>query len=261
MHDPFYPTPQSDAWKDPSMREVRNTANFAKMVEHVDKNINMIFNKLENSNLLNNTIIIFIGDNGTNRNIRTTMKDGTIVRGGKGLTIDTGVRVPMIVYWGKNNNTKHECADMIDFTDFMPTFAEAMNIKVPKQWDIDGESFLPQIRGEKGKSREWVFCHYDSRFNASASKNAKQFFRDMRYKLYSDGNFYDTIKDPKETNPIAKGKGNAEAEKSRRKLERRFANIPAWKVGDPAIPMCILPEFPLLQTPKNISLEQILHSY
>ena len=45
VHDPFYPTPQSDAWKDPSMREVRNTANFAKMVEHVDKNINMIFNK------------------------------------------------------------------------------------------------------------------------------------------------------------------------------------------------------------------------
>lgn len=64
---------------------------------------------------------------------------------------------------------------MIDFTDFMPTFAEAMNIKVPKQWDIDGQSFLPQIKGEKGKSREWVFCHYDSRFNASASKNAKQF--------------------------------------------------------------------------------------
>lgn len=38
---------------------------------------------------------------------------------------------------------------MIDFTDFMPTFAEAMNIKVPKQWDIDGQSFLPQIKGEK----------------------------------------------------------------------------------------------------------------
>ena len=101
VHNPFYPTPQSDVWTDPSMREVRNTANFTKMVEHVDKNINMIFNKLENLNLLNNTIIIFIGDNGTNRNIRTTMKDGTIVRGGKGLTIDTGVRVPMIVYWEK----------------------------------------------------------------------------------------------------------------------------------------------------------------
>ena len=123
------------------MREVRNTANFAKMVEHVDKNINMIFNKLENSNLLNNTIIIFIGDNGTNRNIRTTMKDGTIVRGWKGANNRYRSTCTYDSLLGKNNNTKHECADMIDFTDFMPTFAEAMNIKVPKQWDIDGESF------------------------------------------------------------------------------------------------------------------------
>ncbi len=117
------------------------------------------------------------------------MKDGSVVRGGKGLTSDTGVRVPMIVYWGKSVYREHECTDMIDFTDFMPTFAEAMNTKVPKEWDIDGQSFLPQIKGKKGKAREWVFCHYDSRFGTSGSKNAKQFFRDVRYKLNSDGNF------------------------------------------------------------------------
>lgn len=216
VHDPFYPTPQSDVWEAPSMREVRNNANFPKMVEHVDKNVGMIFNKLENLNLLSNTIIIFIGDNGTNRKIRTTMKDGSVVRGGKGLTSDTGVRVPMIVYWGKSVYREHECTDMIDFTDFMPTFAEAMNTKVPKEWDIDGQSFLPQIKGKKGKAREWVFCHYDSRFGTSGSKNAKQFFRDVRYKLYSDGNFYDTINDPEETNPIKKGRASAEAEKSRK---------------------------------------------
>lgn len=261
VHDPFYPTPQSDVWEDPSMREVRNNANFPKMVEHVDKNVGMIFNKLENLNLLSNTIIIFIGDNGTNRKIRTTMKDGSVVRGGKGLTSDTGVRVPMIVYWGKSVYREHECTDMIDFTDFMPTFAEAMNTKVPKEWDIDGQSFLPQIKGKKGKAREWVFCHYDSRFGTSGSKNAKQFFRDVRYKLYSDGNFYDTINNPEETNPIKKGRGSAEAEKSRKKLEKLFLTIPAWKVGDPAVPMCILPEFPLLETPKDMGLDQILHSY
>ena len=81
VRDPFYTTPQSDVWEAPSMREVRNNANFPKMVEHVDKNVGMIFNKLENLNLLSNTIIIFIGDNGTNRKIRTTMKDGSVVRG------------------------------------------------------------------------------------------------------------------------------------------------------------------------------------
>lgn len=50
-------------------------------------------------------------------------------------------------------------------------------------------------------------------------------------------------------------------ENSRKKLEKLFLNIPAWKVGDPAVPMCILPEFPLLQTPKDMSLDQILRSY
>ena len=60
---------------------------------------------------------------------------------------------------------------------------------------------------------------------------------------------------------IKKGRGSAEAEKSRKKLEKLFLTIPAWKVGDPAVPMCILPEFPLLETPKDMGLDQILHSY
>ena len=46
-----------------------------------------------------------------------------------------------------------------------------------------------------------------------------------------------------------------------KKLEKLFLTIPAWKVGDPAVPMCILPEFPLLETPKDMGLDQILHSY
>ena len=58
-----------------------------------------------------------------------------------------------------------------------------------------------------------------------------------------------------------KGRGSAEAEKSRKKLEKLFLTIPAWKVGDPAVPMCKLPEFPLLETPKDMGLDQILHSY
>ena len=38
-------------------------------------------------------------------------------------------------------------------------------------------------------------------------------------KLYSDGNFYDTVNDPEEINPIKEGEGNTEAEKARKKLE------------------------------------------
>lgn len=94
---------------------------------------------------------------------------------------------------------------MIDFTDFMPTFAEAMNIKVPKQWDIDGQSFLPQIKGEKVSLANGYSVIMIQDLTRPRVK-MQTIFRDMRYKLYSDGNFYDTIKDPKETNPIARVK-------------------------------------------------------
>ena len=124
-----------------------------------------------------------------------------------------------------------------------------MNIKVPKQWDIDGQSFLPQIREKKVSIANGYSVIMIQDLTRPRVK-CKQFFRDMRYKLYSNGNFYDTIKDPKETNPIARVKEMPKL-KIKKKTRKTLCNIPAWKVGDPAIPMCILPEFPLLQTPKT----------
>lgn len=200
VHNPFFPTPESGIWKDESKREVNDNANFPGMVEYVDKNVGIILEKLRSENLMDNTIVIFIGDNGTNTSIVTPMKDGSFVKGGKGKTTDNGVRVPMIAYWGKARYKNHICEDMVDFTDFMPTFAEAMNISIPRDWDTDGQSILPQIKGRKGKAREWVFCHYDSFFDGGPQKNAKEFFRTVRYKLYSDGKFYDTVNDPQEKN-------------------------------------------------------------
>jgi arylsulfatase A len=47
--------------------------------------------------------------------------------------------------------------DMIDSSDFFPTFAELAGAKLPAGKIIDGHSFLPQVRGEKGTPRDWVF--------------------------------------------------------------------------------------------------------
>ena len=48
------------------------------------------------------------------------------------------------------------CPDLIDATDFLPTICEAAGISVPADLKIDGRSFLPQIRGERGQPREWL---------------------------------------------------------------------------------------------------------
>lgn len=261
VHNPFFPTPDSREWKDKDLRELNSNDNFPQMVEYVDKNVGLIIDKLETLSLLENTIIIFIGDNGTNTAISTPMKDGSIVKGGKGKTTDNGVRVPMIAYCGGSTYRNHICEDMVDFTDFMPTFAEAMGVKVPEEWGTEGQSFLPQIQGRKGKAREWVFCHYDAAFNGKPENRAREFFRDVRYKLYSTGKFYDTVNDPQEKHPIEKGCGSRSAEKSRKKLEKLFRTVPEWKKGDPLVPMCIYDEYPLEHTPKETSIDTILENY
>jgi len=48
-------------------------------------------------------------------------------------------------------------SDLIDFSDLLPTFAELAGAKLPEGVKFDGRSFALQLRGEKGKPREWIF--------------------------------------------------------------------------------------------------------
>lgn len=264
-HDPFLPTPDSELWPEDSLKLVANNINFPDMVTYTDKIVGKIIDKLDQLNLTENTILIFVGDNGTATYIDVPMKDGSVIKGGKAHTRDTGVRVPLIMNWGKYKYKKHISEDMIDFTDFMPTIAEAMQVKIPDVWNTDGQSFLPQLKGEKGTPREWVFCHYDpvqKPINLiPTNKLAARFFRDVRYKLYSDGRFFDTVNDPDEQHPIEKGKGSTEAEASRTKLAELYKTVPVWKIGDPAVPVYILPQYPVRNPKEEVDLNYVLNNY
>jgi arylsulfatase A len=241
VHDPFLPTPDSKSWPEVANRTKKDTANFRDMVSYCDKNVGKIIQKLKDLNIYENTIIIFTGDNGTGRAISTPMRDGSIVNGGKGLTVDRGHHVPMIINWGTNRYKSHETDDLIDFTDVLATISDAVGVKTPAVWNTDGVSFYPQLKGEKGKSRDWVFVHYNPIHSESANKHAARFFRNHRYKLYQDGRFYDLEKDGEETSPIAAGKGSKEAEKYRQIFAKEFSKLPVWKPGDPGIPKYIQP--------------------
>jgi arylsulfatase A len=241
VHDPFLPTPDSKGWADVSNRHKRDTANFKDMVQYSDKNVGKIIQKLKDLNLYENTVIIFTGDNGTGRSISTPMKDGTVVQGGKSLTIDRGHHVPFIINWGSNRYTSHETDDLVDFTDVLATVSDVVGVKTPTKWSADGVSFYPQLTGKKGKTRDWILVHYNPLHSEAANKNAARFFRDKRYKLYSDGRFYDLQKDIEETTPITNGKGTSEAEKARKTFAAELGKLPAWKPGDPGIPKFIQP--------------------
>jgi arylsulfatase A len=244
VHDPFVSTPLSDDWStNPEGRRKSNPRYFADMMEYCDRMVGRLVDKLRAEGIYDDTLIIFAGDNGTNVRITSTMQDGTEIRGGKGLTTDAGTRVAMITSWGSGQTSPRVCDDLVDMTDIMPTVAQAMGISVPEEWDTDGVSFLPQIMGEKGTPRKWVFCHYDNFFQGpdKPDPKARRYIRDHRYKLYSTGEFYDLSADIFESSPIAAGAGTREAESARKFLSDELAGFPAWKVGDIPVKQVTLP--------------------
>jgi len=195
-HDPFVPTPDSDFGEEEKYKN--NPIFFKDMVEYTDKIVGRIINKLEETNLRENTLIIFVGDNGTHPSITTQMKDTTVI-GDKGETTTAGTHVPMVASWKNNDTGNIICEDLIDFTDFLPTLLNAAGVKYYNIPHKDGRSFLPQIKGEKGNPREWIFCDYNPKWGRFMKNRYAQ---TKEWKLYDDGRFYDMKKDLLEQNPI-----------------------------------------------------------
>ncbi len=212
VHGPFVPTPNSPDWAQPEHK--RDKKYFADMVAYMDKVVGRIVSKLDELGLRKNTLVLFTGDNGTGRGITSQMR-GRTVKGGKGLTIDTGTHVPLIANWKGAAPVGKVCEDLVDFSDFLPTLAEAAGAALPENVTIDGRSFLPQLRGLKGNPKEWLLCHYVSQ----RGRDFKRFVRDKRWKLYHTGELFDVQTDPLEQSPISPGEGGEQAGQVRRRFQ------------------------------------------
>jgi arylsulfatase A len=125
----------------------------------------------------------------------------------------------MIANWRGVTPTGKVSDDLIDSTDFIPTMMSAAGAKLPSAFIADGRSFLPQIRGEAGNPRDWIYCRYDPRPGWDKDKfSLKIFARDKRHKLYSSGELFDTTADPLEKSPIPTEKESEEARRARSRL-------------------------------------------
>jgi arylsulfatase A-like enzyme len=221
VHDPFVPTPDNigdrprthGANKQPGDKTARK-ANFVAMVQYLDKIVGKIVKQIDDLGQLENTIIIFTADNGTNVAL-TSRWNGQDIKGGKGSTTDMGTHVPFVASWKGKSPIGKVSNDLIDFTDFYPTFAQAAGIKLGKDDPIDGVSFLPQLQGKRGAPRDWVFCHYQpywGRFKGT------QFARTQTHKLYPDGRFYNVPNDLTESVNMLLDQGSEDDRKALQKV-------------------------------------------
>ncbi len=196
-HAPYQPTPDSKTWDPKAQGEQVNhrPEHFGDMVTYMDKLIGKLVARLEALGLRDRTLILFLGDNGTGKGTRSMMGD-RVVMGGKGTTTAAGMHVPLIANWLGHALAGTVCSDLVDSTDFLSTLLDAARAPVPPDLKLDGRSFLPQIRGERGRPREWIYSWYSPR--QSADLSVREFAFNQRFKLYRSGDFFDLGKDVEE---------------------------------------------------------------
>jgi arylsulfatase A len=192
-HAPYQPTPDSSDWDPKAMGEAVNKSpkHFAENVAYMDKLVGKLVDNLDELGIRENTLILFLGDNGTGKGITSTFK-GASYPGGKGQTTARGMHVPLIASWPGHTPAGRVNDDLIDSTDFLPTICAAAGAPVPASLKIDGHSFFPQLLSEKGQPREWIYTWYSK----DGAPPVRAFVTTKDYKLYRGGRFYDLKKDP-----------------------------------------------------------------
>ena len=202
-HYPFQPTPDSKDWDPTETKKWPKTkwtrGHFQDMVAYTDKIVGKIDKALRELGIRDNTLLIFTSDNGTDKSIISPFK-GMEIRGGKGLTRNAGTHVPFVVSWPGAITPGQVSTDLIDFSDILPTLADLGGAEVPQDRVIDGRSFLPQLKGEKGNPRDWVFGWYS--YTGDRDSWIRRYARNREYKLYHDGRFYNIPADELEQNKL-----------------------------------------------------------
>jgi arylsulfatase A len=209
-HAPYQPTPDSKDWDPKAVGEQvnANAKHFADMVAYMDKLIGRLVARLDSLGIRDNTLVLFVGDNGTGRGVRSMMGDRLVV-GGKGTTTEAGMHVPLIVSWPGRTTDGRACADLVNSTDFLPTILDAADVTAPSGLKLDGRTFLPQILGAEGQPRDWIYSWYSPR--QSADMTVREFAFNHRYKLYRSGEFFDLGRDPEEKQPLEVARLGGEA--------------------------------------------------
>ena len=173
IHGEILPTPDSA----PDSKDL-----YADNIAYMDKLVGQLVAELDRLKLREKTLIVFFGDNGTGGNYsdRATV-NGRRLSGAKGDMLEGGALVPMIVNWPGKTPAGNICTDMVDSTDFFPTFAEFAGAKLPAKTVIDGRSMAAQFRGEKGQPRDWAFVQLARNW----------YVRSTGWKLNQAGELYD----------------------------------------------------------------------
>jgi len=177
--------------RDPEKEDIMFTRSALAMSENIDWNVGRILEKVDELGLSENTIIIYLSDNGPN-----SWRWNGDMKGKKGSTDEGGVRSPMFLKWDgtiKGGKTIKEIAGAIDL---LPTLTDLANIKYNPEKQLDGISLKPLLMD---KSPDWqerlIFSHWGNRTSV----------RNQKYRLDNKNQLYNLENDPGQREDVSKG--------------------------------------------------------
>jgi arylsulfatase A len=191
------------------------TARFYGMLGSIDRNLGRLLTTLDELELRENTIVVFVGDNGTSSLIREKDRYEAGFKGRKGQVYEGGIRVPGVISWqGRIEPQRYEGIAAV--TDVMPTLLAACGVPVKAGVSFDGVNLWPALSNREELPDRNIFIQY----GAGSLPQPQQNFmvRNNRYKLVRsnmrnpDGSMepgamelYDMDADPFERENIASG--------------------------------------------------------
>ncbi|MEJ7740338.1 MAG: sulfatase [Chitinophagaceae bacterium] len=138
----------------------QRNAVYAAVIKSVDENVGRITRLVDELDLSNNTLIIFMSDNGGIVGVKNRITSNLPLREGKGTSYEGGVRIPLIVKWKGRIKENIICDVPVIHTDFFPTVAELTGSDITGIRNIDGVTITPLLFGGNQLKRDELYWHY-----------------------------------------------------------------------------------------------------
>jgi arylsulfatase A-like enzyme len=190
---------------------------FAGMVRSMDAQVGQLVKELERLSLRDNTVILYMTDNGSSRRLPGSF-GGKPAVGGLGTLSENGLDEPLIVNCPARGIPEGRVSEaLVDCSDVFPTLLELAGVQVPAGLKLDGRSFAAELGGNRAgwQPREWVF----------AQNGEVRVLRDERFKWYSTGQLFNVEADVLEKNDLS-GSADREVVAAKQRLQTVLAGLP-----------------------------------
>lgn len=216
MHGPFT-VAEKYSRRFAAMGHPENRSKFYGMIENFDENLGRLFAALRQTGTEADTIVIFMGDNGTAGGVgRKGEKEGfnAGMRGRKGMVYEGGHRVACFVRWPAGLKAGTEVNQLTSHHDWLPTLIDVCKLNHPQGVRFDGRSIAPLLRDRRidwAPRRLFIDRQGDLLVKGALSgpKRGKRFPQfavlTERWRMVN-GELYDIIADPAQELDLAKRK-------------------------------------------------------